>query len=56
MSSLENLPVKIFVLQLKFVAEELREFRQTIVEFPADPLRCRHSHANQKPRSYIKLV
>ena len=56
MSALENLPVKIFLLQLKFVAEELREFRQTTVEFRADPLRCRHSHENQKPRSYIKLV
>ena len=56
MSALENLPVKIFLLQLKFVAEELREFHQTTVEFRADPSRCRHSHENQKPGSYIKLV
>ena len=56
MSALENLPVKIFLLQLKFVAEELREFRQTTVEFRADPSKCRHSHENQKPGSYIKLI
>ena len=56
MSALENLPVKIFLLQLKFVAEELREFRQTTVEFRADPLRCQYFHENQKPRRYIKFV
>ena len=48
MSALKILSVKIFLLQLKFVAEELREFRQTIVEFCTDPSRRRHFHENQK--------